>query len=70
MHPERVPAPLVFALLGLISVATAMVADPTVAPSAGHLGAKLKSGPRWRVRPRVAGGATMIGLGGFVAVAD
>ncbi|RZQ63070.1 LysE family translocator [Amycolatopsis suaedae] len=70
VHPETAPAPLVFILLGLIALAMALVADLVVAMSAGHLGARLLANPRWRVRQRVASGATMIGLGGFVAVAD
>ncbi|QFU91408.1 LysE family translocator [Amycolatopsis sp. YIM 10] len=70
VHPEQAPAPLVFILLGLIALAMAMAADLVVALSAGTLGKRLLDHPRWRVRQRVAGGATMIGLGAFVAVAD
>lgn len=70
VHPENAPAPLVFLLLGLIALGMAMLADVTVALFAGGLGTTLLAHPRWRVRQRVAGGLTMIGLGGFVAVAD
>ncbi|MEU3270810.1 LysE family translocator [Saccharomonospora sp. NPDC006951] len=70
VHPETAPAPLVFLVLGLIALAMALLADLAVALLAGTLGARLMASPRWRVRQRVAGGLTMIGLGGFVAVAD
>ncbi|PRX51268.1 threonine/homoserine/homoserine lactone efflux protein [Prauserella shujinwangii] len=70
VHPETAPAPLVFLLLGLIALAMAFLADLAVALFAGGLGARLLENPRWRVRQRVAAGLTMIGLGGFVAVAE
>lgn len=70
VHPESAPAALVFILLGLIAVAMAMIVDLLVAVWAGRFGAALARNPRWRVRQRVASGLTMIGLGGFVAVAD
>ncbi|WP_370942758.1 LysE family translocator [Amycolatopsis sp. cg5] len=70
VHPERAPAPLVFIVLGLIALALAMLADLTVAIFAGKLSSRLLGDARWRVRQRVASGATMIGLGGFVALAD
>ncbi|ASR35470.1 lysine transporter LysE [Prauserella marina] len=70
VHPETAPAPLVFLVLGLIALAMALVADLAVALLAGTLGARLMASPRWRVRQRVASGLTMVGLGGFVAVAD
>lgn len=69
VHPEKAPAALVFIVLGLIVVAMAMLADLAVALFAGTFGARLVRSPRWQVRQRVAGGMTMIGLGGFVAVA-
>ncbi|MFD8499031.1 LysE family translocator [Amycolatopsis sp. NPDC059657] len=70
VHPERAPAPLVFIVLGLIALALAMLADLLVAFFAGKLSSRLLGNARWRVRQRVASGATMIGLGGFVALAD
>ncbi|GAA4527306.1 LysE family translocator [Amycolatopsis samaneae] len=70
VHPERAPAPLVFLVLGLIALAMTMLADLLVAVFAGRLGAVLDGNVRRRVRQRVASGATMIGLGGFVALAD
>jgi len=70
VHPDQAPAPLVFMLLGLVALAMAALADVTVALSAARLGARIMAKPRWRVRQRVASGAVMIGLGGFVAVAD
>ncbi|MFD9889156.1 LysE family translocator [Amycolatopsis sp. NPDC059027] len=70
VHPERAPAPLVFLVLGLIALAMAMLADLLVAVFAGRLGALIDGNVRWRVRQRVASGATMIGLGGFVALSD
>ncbi|WP_199431740.1 LysE family translocator [Qaidamihabitans albus] len=70
VHPESAPAPMVFLLLGLIALGLAMLADLGVALFAGSLGTKLLASRRWRARQRVAGGLTMIGLGGFVAVAE
>ncbi|SDY32240.1 Threonine/homoserine/homoserine lactone efflux protein [Amycolatopsis xylanica] len=70
VHPERAPAPLVFIVLGLIALALAMLADLLVAVFAGKLSSRLLGNARWRVRQRVASGATMVGLGGFVALAD
>jgi len=70
VHPERAPAALVFVVLGLIAVAMATSMDLVVAVFAGKLGTRLMDNVKWRVRQRVASGATMIGLGGFVAVAD
>jgi threonine/homoserine/homoserine lactone efflux protein len=70
VHPERAPAALVFVVLGLIAVVMATSVDLVIAVFAGKLGLKLMDNVRWRVRQRVASGATMIGLGGFVAVAD
>lgn len=70
VHPERAPAALVFILLGAIAVALAMVVDIGVALFAGGLGSRIMGDARWRTRQRVASGATMIGLGGFVALAD
>ncbi|WP_216205657.1 LysE family translocator [Amycolatopsis aidingensis] len=70
VHPERAPAALVFILLGLIAVAMAVLADLVVALFAGGIGARLRRNPRWWSRQRLASGATMIGLGGFVAVAE
>ncbi|GAB3478907.1 LysE family translocator [Amycolatopsis cihanbeyliensis] len=70
VHPERAPAALVFVLLGLIAVAMALVADLVIALFAGGIGARLRRNPRWWSRQRLASGATMIGLGGFVAVAE
>lgn len=70
VHPERAPAPLVFIVLGLIALAMAMLADLTVALFAGMLGNLIMGNAKWRVRQRAASGAAMIGLGGFVALAD
>ncbi|NKQ55966.1 LysE family translocator [Amycolatopsis sp. K13G38] len=70
VHPEQAPAPLVFMLLGLVALGMASLADLTVALFAARLGSGVLGAPRWRVRQRVASGAVMIGLGGFVAVAD
>ncbi len=70
VHPETAPAPLVFALLGFIAVAMAVLVDMAVAVFAGGLSGRLVNNPRWRVRQRVAAGFSMIGLGGFVAVAE
>ena len=70
VHPDRDPAPLVFALLGLIAVAMAVVVDVFVAIFAGYVGAKLRGNPRWRVRQRIGTGLTMIGLGGLLALAE
>jgi threonine/homoserine/homoserine lactone efflux protein len=70
VHPERAPAALVFVVLGLIAVVMATSMDLLVAVFAGKLGTRLMDNVKWRVRQRVASGATMIGLGGFVAVAD
>jgi threonine/homoserine/homoserine lactone efflux protein len=70
VHPERAPAPLVFIVLGLIALAMAMLADLTVALFAGMLGNLIMGNAKWRVRQRAASGAVMIGLGGFVALAD
>ncbi|PXY28154.1 LysE family translocator [Prauserella muralis] len=70
VHPETAPAPLVFLLLGLIALGMTVLADLAVALFAGTLGARLLASPRWRIRQRVASGLTMIGLGGFVAVAE
>ncbi|WP_020671873.1 LysE family translocator [Amycolatopsis nigrescens] len=70
VHPETAPAPLVFILLGLIALAMAMLADLLVALFAGRIGHRLMASPKWRIRQRVASGAVMIGLGGFIAVAD
>jgi hypothetical protein len=47
-----------------------LVADMTVALFAGPLGSRLAASRRWHVRQRVATGATMIGLVGFVALAE
>ena len=70
VHQGPVPAPLVFALLGVIAVAMALTVDLLVAVSAGGLGARLLGSPRWRGRQRVATGVTMIGLGGALALAE
>jgi threonine/homoserine/homoserine lactone efflux protein len=70
VHPDRAPAPLVFALLGLIAVAMAVTVDLLVALGAGTLGARLMADARWRSRQRVASGLTMIGLGGALALAE
>jgi threonine/homoserine/homoserine lactone efflux protein len=70
VHPDRAPAPLVFIVLGLIALAMAMLADLTVALFAGMLGNLIMGNAKWRVRQRAASGAAMIGLGGFVALAD
>jgi threonine/homoserine/homoserine lactone efflux protein len=70
VHPERAPAPLVFIVLGMIALAMAMLADLTVALFAGKLGNLIMGNAKWRVRQRAASGAAMIGLGGFVALAD
>ena len=70
VHPESAPAPLVFIVLGLIALAMAMLADLTVALFAGMLGNLIMGNAKWRVRQRAASGAVMIGLGGFVALAD
>jgi len=70
VHPETAPAPLVLALLGVIAVVMAMLADLVVAVFAGSLGARLMRNPRWRTRQRLASGFTMIGLGGALALAE
>ncbi|AHI00199.1 LysE family translocator [Kutzneria viridogrisea] len=70
VHPERAPAPLVFLLLGLVVVGSALVADLTVALCAGPLGERLMGNLRWQNRQRVATSLTMIGLGGALALAD
>jgi threonine/homoserine/homoserine lactone efflux protein len=70
VHPETAPAPLVFALLGVIAVAMAMVVDLLVAVFAGSLSGRLMGNPRWRTRQRLASGLTMIGLGGALALAE
>lgn len=70
VHPETAPAPLVFITLGLIALGMAIAVDLLVAVFAGRLGGALLRDPRLRVRQRVASGATMIGLGAFVAVAE
>lgn len=70
VHPETAPAPLVLALLGVIAVVMAMVADLVVAVFAGSLSARLAHNPRWRTRQRLASGVTMIGLGGALALAE
>ncbi|HEV7907779.1 MAG TPA: LysE family translocator [Pseudonocardiaceae bacterium] len=54
----------------LVVVAMGLVADMTVALFAGPLGSRLAASRRWHVRQRVATGATMIGLVGFVALAE
>ncbi|SHF36841.1 LysE family translocator [Streptoalloteichus hindustanus] len=70
VHPERGPAPLVFAVLGVVVVAAAMLADLLAVAFAGPLGQRMARDPRWRVRQRVASGLTMIGLGGALALAE
>jgi threonine/homoserine/homoserine lactone efflux protein len=70
VHPDTAPAPLVLALLGVIAVTMAMLADLLVAIFAGSLGARLADNPRWRTRQRLASGLTMIGLGGALALAE
>jgi threonine/homoserine/homoserine lactone efflux protein len=70
VHPERAPAPLVFLVLGLVALGMAMLADLTVALFAGRIGHRLMTNVKWRIRQRVASGAVMIGLGGFVAASD
>ncbi|MET0135843.1 MAG: LysE family translocator [Kibdelosporangium sp.] len=70
VHPDRDPAPLVFAVLGLIAVAMAVLVDLLVAFFAGYLGGKLRGNPRWRIRQRIGTGLTMIGLGGLLAFAE
>lgn len=70
VHPENAPAPLVFITLGLIALGMAMLVDVLVAIFAGRLGAAMLHHPKLRIRQRVASGAVMIGLGGFVAAAD
>jgi threonine/homoserine/homoserine lactone efflux protein len=70
VHPERAPAPLVFVVLGTIALLMTMLADLAVAVFAGKLAGRVMSDPKWRVRQRVVSGATMIGLGGVVALAD
>lgn len=70
VHPDQAPAPLVFALLGVIAVAMAMVVDVLVAVFAGSLSGRLVGNPRWRTRQRLASGLTMIGLGGALALAE
>jgi threonine/homoserine/homoserine lactone efflux protein len=70
VHPERDPAPLVFAVLGLIAVAMAVLVDLMVAIFAGYLGGKLRGNPRWRIRQRIGTGLAMIGLGGLLAFAE
>jgi threonine/homoserine/homoserine lactone efflux protein len=70
VHPGPVPAPLVFLLLGFVALGMAMLADLTVALFAGRLATRIRGNARWRVRQRVVSGAVMIGLGGFVALAD
>lgn len=70
VQPGPTPAPIVFLSLGLIALAMAIASDVVVALTAGSLGARIARNVRWRVRQRVVSGAVMIGLGGFVAVAD
>ncbi|MBP2330900.1 threonine/homoserine/homoserine lactone efflux protein [Kibdelosporangium banguiense] len=70
VHPERDPAPLVFAVLGLIAVAMAVIVDIVVAVFAGYVGGKLRDNPKWRIRQRIGTGLTMIGLGGLLAFAE
>ncbi|MEY7972845.1 LysE family translocator [Saccharomonospora xinjiangensis] len=70
VHPETAPAPLVFALLGFVAVVMAAAVDLAVAVFAGSLSVRFVNNPRLRVRQRVAAGLSMIGLGGFVAVAE
>jgi threonine/homoserine/homoserine lactone efflux protein len=70
VHPEAAPAPLVFALLGVIAVTMAMAVDMLVAVFAGSLSGRLTGSPRWRTRQRFASGLTMIGLGGALALAE
>lgn len=70
VHPGAVPVALVFLVLGLIALGMALAADLAVALFAAGLGRKLRDSARRRVRQRVAGGVTMIGLGGLVAATD
>jgi threonine/homoserine/homoserine lactone efflux protein len=70
VHPDTAPAPLVLAVLGVLSVVMAMLADLVIAMFAGTLGTRLMRDPRWRTRQRVASGLTMIGLGGALALAE
>lgn len=69
VHPERAPAPLVFAVLGLVAVAMALVADVLVAVCAGQLRSRWLGSSRWQERQRTASGLLMIGLGSFVVLA-
>jgi threonine/homoserine/homoserine lactone efflux protein len=70
VHSGATPAPLVFALLGVIAVALALSADLLVAVFAGGIGGRLLGNARWRARQRVASGLTLIGLGGALALAE
>ncbi|MFB9430771.1 LysE family translocator [Streptoalloteichus tenebrarius] len=70
VHEDRGSAPLTFAVLGVVVVGAAMLADLVAVTFAGPLGQRLARDPRWRVRQRVASGLTMIGLGGALVLAE
>jgi threonine/homoserine/homoserine lactone efflux protein len=59
-----------FLLLGVMSVLLNTTADLLVVAFAAPLGARLRSGGRFRRNQRVASGVGMIGLGAFVAFGE
>ncbi len=61
---------LQFVLLGTFSVALNTTADIIVTMLAGPLGEHIRSSPRFRRRQHTMTGAIMIGLGGYLALAE
>jgi threonine/homoserine/homoserine lactone efflux protein len=59
-----------FLALGAISVTLNTAADIAVVVAMAPLARRLKSSLTWRRRQRQASGATLIGLGGYVAVSS
>ncbi|MEU5847546.1 LysE family translocator [Saccharopolyspora shandongensis] len=69
-HPDQGPTAPVFLLLGAIFVAFVLVSDLLVVAFAGPLSTRLARNPRWWRRQQVASGATLIGLGGALALSQ
>ncbi|WP_017977217.1 LysE family translocator [Actinopolyspora halophila] len=70
VHPERGSQSIAFLALGLAFVVLASTADLLVAVFAGSLGTWIANNPRWQRRQHAASGATLIGLGGALALSQ
>lgn len=70
VNPHLGHVVLQFLLLGLVSVTLNTTADLLVVSFAASIGTRLRSSPRFRRNQRLATGATMMGLGAFLAFGE